>query len=184
MKSKSVITTMLDTTLPDLLTLDEVAARAANIHDFIAGLPEGYDTPVGPRGLTLSGGERQRLAIARALLKNAPILILDEPTSALDAETEQLLLQALTRLMRGRTTLIIAHRLSTIQRADVILVLDHGRLVEQGTHDELLARNGRYTWLWHSQTRRELRRAFTVPDAAAVVDGDIVSGSHGVAALV
>jgi ABC-type multidrug transport system fused ATPase/permease subunit len=122
----------------------ESAAGTANAHGFIQGLPQGYDTIIGERGATLSGGERQRLAIARALLKNAPILILDEPTSALDAETESLLLQALERLMTGRTTFIIAHRLSTVRRADRIVVLKEGQIAESGTHHELLARGQLY----------------------------------------
>ena len=122
----------------------ERAARAANAHAFIERLPAGYDTVVGERGATLSGGERQRVAIARALLKDAPILILDEPTSALDAETEASLLQALERLMHGRTTLIIAHRLSTIRRADRIVVLENGMVRESGRHEALLARDGLY----------------------------------------
>jgi ATP-binding cassette subfamily B protein/subfamily B ATP-binding cassette protein MsbA len=121
------------------------AARAANADEFVSRLPDGYDTVVGERGATLSGGERQRVAIARALLKDAPVLILDEPTSALDAETEGSLLQALERLMVGRTTVIIAHRLSTIRRADQILVLREGRIVERGSHQELIDHGGHYT---------------------------------------
>ena len=128
------------------------AARAASAHDFIAALPDGYATAVGERGATLSGGERQRLAIARAFLKDAPILILDEPTSALDARTEAELLGALDRLMQGRITIVIAHRLSTIRHADVILVLEHGRLVEQGPHHELLARGSLYAALHDHQS--------------------------------
>ena len=122
----------------------ERAAQAANAHDFITALPHGYDTVLGERGGSLSGGERQRIAIARALLKNAPILILDEPTSALDADTEHAVVEALERLMRDRTTFIVAHRLSTIRRASTIVVLDDGRIVEHGSHGALLARNGPY----------------------------------------
>jgi ATP-binding cassette subfamily B protein len=127
------------------------AAEAANADAFIRRLPDGYDTVIGERGATLSGGEKQRLAIARALLKDAPILILDEPTSALDARTETLLLEALERLMEGRTTFIIAHRLSTIRNADRIVVLEAGQIVEEGRHEELLKQGGLYTKLYHQQ---------------------------------
>jgi subfamily B ATP-binding cassette protein MsbA len=129
------------------------AARAANAHDFILELPSGYDTVVGELGFKLSGGQRQRLAIARALLKNAPILVLDEATSALDNESERLVQMALETLMRGRTTLVIAHRLSTIRRADQIIVLAGGCVVEQGTHEELLALNAEYRKLHDLQFR-------------------------------
>ncbi|MGA7875439.1 MAG: ABC transporter ATP-binding protein [Desulfoferrobacter sp.] len=128
------------------------AARAANADEFIRGLPQGYETVLGERGASLSGGERQRLSIARALLKDAPVLILDEPTSSLDAGTEALLLEALERLMEGRTTFIIAHRLSTIRGADRILVMDRGRIIESGTHQELLAVRGAYCRLHRLQT--------------------------------
>ena len=129
----------------------EAAARAAQIHAFIATLPDGYDTLVGERGLKLSGGEKQRVAIARMVLKDPPILVFDEATSALDSQTEQLIQQALRRLSSGRTTLIIAHRLSTVVDADEIVVLEQGRVVEQGSHHRLLARNGRYAAMWARQ---------------------------------
>lgn len=123
------------------------AAKSASAHDFIEALPQGYDTPVGEAGARLSGGQRQRIAIARALLKDAPILLLDEATSALDSEAEHAVQQALDRLMVGRTTLVIAHRLSTVRTADVIYVLDKGRVIEQGTHDVLVSQGGAYARL-------------------------------------
>jgi ATP-binding cassette subfamily B protein/subfamily B ATP-binding cassette protein MsbA len=130
----------------------EAAAKAANAHEFIMRLPEQYWTVVGEGGGTLSGGERQRLSIARAFLKDAPVLILDEPTSAVDARTETQLLDALERLMAGRTTFLIAHRLSTLRNADVIFVMDHGRIVEHGSHEELLDHDGLYARLYYTQT--------------------------------
>jgi len=133
----------------------EAAAQAAQIHDFISSLPEGYETPVGERGLKLSGGEKQRVGIARTLLKNPPILLLDEATSALDSETEHEIQDALSRAGEGRTVLTIAHRLSTIAEADRIIVLEAGLVVEQGTHDALLAAEGRYAQLWYRQQSEE-----------------------------
>jgi len=135
----------------------EAAARAAQLHDFIASLPDGYESRVGERGLKLSGGEKQRVAIARALLKNPPILIFDEATSALDSKTEKAIQASLDAAAVGRTTLVIAHRLSTVMHADEILVMDGGRIVERGHHDELLAADGRYTRMWTLQKREEAR---------------------------
>jgi ATP-binding cassette subfamily B protein len=134
------------------------AARAANAHDFIGGLPNGYATVTGERGAQLSGGERQRICVARAFLKDAPILILDEPTSSIDSKTERVILDALDDLMMGRTSFMIAHRLSTVRHADQILVLDQGRIAERGTHEDLVGRGGIYEQLHHAQTRERKRR--------------------------
>jgi subfamily B ATP-binding cassette protein MsbA len=129
----------------------EAAARAALAHDFISMLPAGYDTMIGERGVRLSGGERQRLAIARALLKNAPVLILDEATSALDSESESLVQSALHNLMSGRTVFVIAHRLSTVRRADRIVVIDNGTIAEIGAHEDLMKKLGTYRRLYDLQ---------------------------------
>lgn len=139
------------------------AARAAHIHDFIVSLPDGYQTEVGERGLKLSGGEKQRVAIARALLKNPAILIFDEATSALDSRSEKAIQEELDRIAVGRTTLVIAHRLSTVMNADEILVLDHGQIIERGTHTELLAKDGHYAAMWRLQ-----QQAAEVGDVATV----------------
>jgi ATP-binding cassette, subfamily B, bacterial MsbA len=153
-------------------TKDEIeqAARAAHAHEFIAALPRGYESTIGERGQRLSGGQRQRLAIARALLKNSPILILDEATSSLDTESELLVQEALANLMKNRTSFVIAHRLSTIRRADAIIVMDRGRIVEVGRHDELLARRNLYARLYELQLL-EGRRTQPAP-ADALADGD------------
>ena len=136
--AQNILYGRLDAGMEDVIA----ASRAANAHDFIMALPNGYETELGERGAQLSGGERQRIAIARAFLKNAPILILDEPTSSIDSRTEAVILDALDELMVGRTTFLIAHRLSTIRRADTLLVMNQGRVVERGSHGELMRCGG------------------------------------------
>jgi ABC-type multidrug transport system fused ATPase/permease subunit len=153
----------LDATMPEIVE----AARAANAHDFVSALPQQYDTLLGERGAQLSGGERQRIAVARAFLKNAPILILDEPTSSIDSKTEAVILDALERLMVGRTTFLVAHRLSTLRNVSSILVLNQGRLVERGTHDELLRLGGLYRQLHDMQTGKTKRRLLNELEAPA-----------------
>jgi ATP-binding cassette subfamily B protein len=138
------------------------AARAANIHNLIVQLPDGYATVVGERGYRLSGGEKQRLAIARVILKNPRILVLDEATSSLDSESERAIQEALEEVMVGRTTFVIAHRLSTVLAANKILVLEHGHLVEQGTHSELVAHGGVYARLYATQFREQAVERYNV----------------------
>jgi len=145
------------------------AARAAHIHDFILTLPDGYETKVGERGLKLSGGEKQRVAIARAILKNPKIFVFDEATSALDSRSEKAIQEELLRIARHRTTLVIAHRLSTVVDADEILVMDHGRIVERGTHRSLLERDGAYAQMWALQQREEAEREALEPEALEAV---------------
>jgi ATP-binding cassette, subfamily B, bacterial MsbA len=147
-------------------TVDDViaAAKTANAHEFICALPKGYDSVIGELGMQLSGGQRQRLAIARALLKDAPILILDEATSSLDAESERLVQEALENLITTRTTIVVAHRLSTIRKADRIVVLVDGTIAEEGTHEQLLAKNGEYSRLYALQMLEQIE-----PEAAEVL---------------
>jgi len=151
----------LDASLDDIIE----AAKAANAHEFISALPQQYETVLGERGAQLSGGERQRISVARAFLKDAPILILDEPTSSIDSKTEAVILDALDRLMEGRTTFLVAHRLSTLRSVDTILVVNRGQLVERGTHDELLRQDGLYRQLHEMQTGQVRRRLQVVYDA-------------------
>jgi ATP-binding cassette subfamily B protein len=143
------------------------AARLAQIHDFVDGLPDGYDTVVGERGLKLSGGEKQRVAIARTILKDPKILLFDEATSALDTKTEREIQRSLHEVSRGRTTLMIAHRLSTVVDADQILVMEEGRIVERGRHDALLASGGRYAEMWQRQQEAAERQQRDAPEATA-----------------
>jgi len=156
------------------------AAKAANAHDFIIRLPDQYRTQIGERGAQLSGGERQRISVARAFLKDSPILILDEPTSAIDSKTEAVILDALDRLMIGRTTFMIAHRLSTIRKADRILVLERGQLVQSGTHDELIGVDGLYRQLNEMQSRGNIALTDGEESAEAVEIGmDAVALNEG-----
>jgi ABC-type multidrug transport system fused ATPase/permease subunit len=163
----------------------EAAARAANAHDFIAKLPNGYATVVGERGAQLSGGERQRLCVARAFLKDSPILILDEPTSAIDSNTESVILDSLEELMQGRTSFMIAHRLSTVRHADQILVMREGRIEERGTHDQLLVHGDVYRQLHDAQTRERRRRApIALAGDGAPSGGAPVAGAEALVANV
>ena len=164
-------------------TTEEIveAAKAANAHEFIERLPQGYETVVGEKGAGLSGGERQRIAVARAFIKDAPILILDEPTSSIDSKTEGVILDALEQVMKARTSFMIAHRLSTIRNADFVVVLNHGRIVEKGTHDELMGRGGLYRQLHDAQRRR--RGPMTVRELMlARLEGASVHSDDDVAA--
>ena len=151
----------------------EAAAKAANAWEFISAMPQGLQTEIGQNGLKLSGGQRQRIAIARALLKNVPILILDEATSALDTKSERLVQSALDKLMQQRTTLVVAHRLSTIEQADNIVVMHEGRIVEQGKHAELLAKGGRYADLYRMQFHEQQEQQAQQAEAAESLSGVI-----------
>jgi ATP-binding cassette subfamily B protein/subfamily B ATP-binding cassette protein MsbA len=159
------------------------AAEAANVHESVAALPQGYETLLGEGGAQLSGGERQRICVARAFLKDAPVLILDEPTSAIDSKTEGVILDALDQLMVGRTTFMIAHRLSTVRHADLIVVLDQGRVVEQGTHEQLMFAGGLYRHLWEVQVGRRRRRGVAADRLhgadAVLAELERVSNGHG-----
>jgi ABC-type multidrug transport system fused ATPase/permease subunit len=154
------------------------AARAANAHEFIEGLPQGYATILGERGAQISGGERQRICVARAFLKDAPILILDEPTSSIDSKTEGVILDALDDLMEGRTSFMIAHRLSTVRHADQIMVLNKGRVVERGTHDDLVQRDGIYRQLYLAQTKERQRRGRADADSGPALVGNGEGGGN------
>ena len=148
------------------------AVKSAYLEEFIAGLPDGLDTQIGERGVTLSGGQKQRIAIARAIIRNAPLVILDEATSALDNRSEKVVQQALDELMKGRTTLVIAHRLSTIQDADTIMVINDGQIVEQGSHDELLALGGAYAALYNTQFASQHKHETEQADQAEQTTAD------------
>jgi subfamily B ATP-binding cassette protein MsbA len=147
------------------------AAKLANADDFVVKMPHGYDTLVGERGMTLSGGQRQRIGIARAILRNSPILILDEPTAALDASSEKIVMEALEKLMKGRTVIIIAHRLSTIRNADKIIVMKDGLVAEEGTHQELLEKNKMYATLYHVQASES---AIDILKENSVIKGNVL----------
>jgi ATP-binding cassette, subfamily B, bacterial len=175
-------TLILDGTIRDNIaygrpdaTDDEIvrAARAADAHDFITALPEGYATAIGQRGRRLSGGQRQRLAVARAMVRDAPVLLLDEPTTGLDAASTRRVIAPMRRLMHGRTTIVISHNLLTVRDADVIVVLEHGLVVDSGRHDELLARNGTYARLYrlHSLEEQPLQDPFSDISAQLTATG-------------
>lgn len=159
----------------------EAAARAANIHDFISNLPEGYQTRLGERGVKLSGGERQRISIARAFLRGSPILILDEPTSSIDSRTEEIILDALDKLMEGRTTVIIAHRLSTIRHVDEILVVNDGLIVQRGLHEDLVEAEGLYREMWNTQIRARAKKrvSWAPPTTARAKWPEFAPAGHG-----